>query len=358
MKRDLFLGLLLALPLPVPVNPIFPLAFLAFAIAAFRMRIDGVRLLVLVALIAVCLASSLFSPYASIISLSRAIVSTLFFVFFLFGAGIEDRTAFARGYIYGVRVIACVILVLFVATGAWRAGPQLFLSASLRAWGGAYLPAWPNYLAFGLGVGLLLGLVVARSWLWSTIVAVAAIATTSRTGLLAVLLAIGWLVIQGLSRPRWRVVLLTAGVGLAVLSAAIVVRLAKEVAVSDVVQQRLLRTNDREGIYELGLGIFEAHPVLGVGHVLFEDISGAVDMTFHSSYFDVLIRHGVLGLLLWFAVLWPTRGSFPRWEWWLLFAYFLIANGFNTLLRHPHYALLYAGLYLVRPRAAGIAEGT
>jgi O-antigen ligase len=348
-NSDWLAGLLLSIPLPVPVNPIYPFAFTAFGLALLRMRIPAWRLLAFVLLALVGLASSLGSPFVGVLALPRALLSTIFFAFFLFGFGIESRERFARGYVIGVRALAVAILGVFAVTGVWRKGVLLFLVADNRLWGSAIFPAWPNYLAFGLGMGLLLDVVLFRSWRWGVVVAAAAIATTSRTGMLAVALAAGLVGVGLLKNPRWRLPLIAlVTIALAALWVVILpqVRLFME---SDLVQQRLFRTSDREVIYNFGWNLVARHPVMGVGHVLLEDVFGAPKETFHSAYFDVLVRHGLLGFGLWLALLWPSRGTLSSWSWVTVLGFVLVASAFNTITRHPHYAMLYAGLFLRRP---------
>jgi len=353
---DFWVGMFLGIPIAYPIPQIQPFAISAFALVAWRLRVSQRTVILLGMLMSVSLASSLLSTYFAQISAVRVVTSTVFFAFFLLGYGIDHYGAFLRGFGASTALLGTTIIIAFFALGQYHNPELLFLSAVRRQWGTDIFPAWPNFLAFLLGLGMLVHLVYLRSALGAALTGVAALVTTSRTALLVWAIAGVWLGVRWW-HLRWsRIVAVTivavSGTGLIVVSWDGIRRVAQ----SEVVRHRLLRTSDREAILDFSVGLVHEHPIMGVGHVLLNQDFGAPRSSFHSSYFDILIRHGTIGLLVWLALLIPIgrgRRYGPLWPFLLLF---LIGSAFNTILRHPHLLMCYSALIVLGTRPTATAE--
>lgn len=344
-ERDWWAGFILAFPVAYPDVPFYWLAFLSFGLIVPRIRVGGTLVLAVLGLIALGLLSSAMSPYAPIISTFRALYSVVFYVFLFYGYGIAMPGKFFRGLLTGVTSLAGAVVVLFVLTGQYRHGIGLFIYPALRDWAIHWLPDWPNYLAFLLGLaGILLTVRERHRWPAALCLS-AAILTTSRTGMLAVA-ACG-------AVEAWRMVHTRAGrwiVGAACVAGVLLVgprvyRIARTAAESPIVQQRLIRSDDRTALYRFSLGLVAKSPVFGIGAVLLDSSVGAPIASFHNGYLEQLVRGGGVGFLLWLVVMFPIRiwRRSSRASW-LPIGYFAVAALFNTIYKDPHLFLIYSVL--------------
>ena len=342
---DWWAGFLLGFPVAWPGVPYYWLAFLSFALVLPRIRVRatlafGVCLLMLTGMV-----SSFLSPYAPLIGVFRAFYTVGFYLFLFYGYGIQRPKVFFRGLLSAVTCLAIGVVGLFVVTGQFRHGVDLFIFSDLRDWGRPWLPDWPNYLAFLLGLAGILLTVRERHRAAATLCILAAIATTSRTGMLAAVVCGGiWAWRMMRSRAgRWTLataaVLVVAGVGPKAY------RLISAAAESPLVRQRLLRSDDRADLYRFSLGLVAKNPTLGVGAVLLDERIGAPVASFHNGYLEQLIRGGLVGFLVWLALMFPPRlwraSSRPVW---IPIGYFAVCALFNTIYKDAHLFLIYSVL--------------
>ncbi len=271
---------------------------------------------------------------------------------YLCGTGVRDRWQLGLGYTWIMRAFAVVTVVAFFLLGVYHAGWRLYQEGPVRGWAMGFLPGWPNYFAFFLGVALLMEAFWWKQAFWTLVLIVAIGMTGSRTGLLAVGICGLGLAANGLRsrRARWPLV-----IALAVAGGLILERVGGLVLFAAQHHQlvtRLARANDRMAIYRYAWGIFSTHPTIGIGDIVLNQDFGAPGSAFHNSYLEMLVREGVLGFSMWLFLLFP-RSRWPTMNRrWAFLALFLIAALFNDIFRNPHSILLYAVLFLGSPESA------
>jgi O-antigen ligase len=92
--------------------------------------------------------------------------------------------------------------------------------------------------------------------------------------------------------------------------------------------------NERTELWADGLHAFQQAPVLGVGTDMYRSVS-ALDKVAHNTYISVLVEEGLVGLVLFVAILWVVYRQvrrLPRWDrnFWLT-TLIVLAIGASTL---------------------------
>jgi O-antigen ligase len=92
--------------------------------------------------------------------------------------------------------------------------------------------------------------------------------------------------------------------------------------------------NERTELWADGLHAFQQAPVLGVGTDMYRSVSG-LDKVAHNTYISVLVEEGLIGLVLFVAILWIVVRQvrrLPRWDrnFWLA-TLIVLAIGASTL---------------------------
>ncbi len=92
--------------------------------------------------------------------------------------------------------------------------------------------------------------------------------------------------------------------------------------------------NERTELWADGLHAFQQAPVLGVGTDMYRSVSG-LDKVAHNTYISVLVEEGLVGLVLFVAILWIVYRQvrrLPRWDrnFWLT-TLIVLAIGASTL---------------------------
>jgi O-antigen ligase len=92
--------------------------------------------------------------------------------------------------------------------------------------------------------------------------------------------------------------------------------------------------NERTELWADGLHAFQQAPVLGVGTDMYRSVSG-LDKVAHNTYISVLVEEGLVGLVLFVAILWIVYRQvrrLPRWDrnFWLT-TLIVLAVGASTL---------------------------
>lgn len=349
------MGLLVGLPIPYPVLPIYPLAFLVCAIGIARSnpRVETwffVTFTIISSAFAMVLSPG--GAGGSVFLHARPYYLVAVFLFFLFGSGLRRFDSFAKGFVTTSAVIAFAIFGIFVSERIWRHGALLFVIPDLRMWGAAYFPDWPNFLAASLTVAAL--------WAWfllgwrsfAVVTMLGAILTTSRTALLGLLIALLVDVITRLKRPRAFVV----AVVLVAVTGAWVFEYVSALPEAIYIRNRLLKSQDRELVVFAAVEIFKANPVTGIGPVALDESSGIPASSIHNSYLDILVRFGMLGFLPWLFLLRPPLGGDKRafLAFGAAFLFFMVAALFNNIFKHPHLLLLFSAMLEAFHRRVGV----
>ncbi len=341
-------GVLLGLPVSYPDVPYYWAAFAVMVIALFTTPLDrlnrspGLALCVL-ALCGVATLSNLLSPYAYVREPARFLTSSVFYLFFMVGLLAWDRAReLMAGLAAAILLQALAVLALSVVKFRWSVGVLNWTVPELRLWGSPWFPDWPNFYAILLSTGFLLFLLHYRRWLPAGICMAAGILTTSRSVYLALAIGIAWLALSG---RGLRGVLRAVGVAaITVLAAMALVRvLAGADGLGELIE-RMSVLSDREEIWASSLRLFTHNPWLGLGGVtLDESVGHTGHASFHNSFAEVLVRHGVIGFALYLALLsiYATRVRAGHAGCAVLLFYLLTALFQNTL-RHPHFFMMFS----------------
>lgn len=341
-----WLGFLLGLPFSYPAPPLYWLGFVCLTAGLVRgvaspTPTDMLRGLFVGLLIAMALLSNIVGLLRANLDAVRVLTTSFFFLFFLFGPTVRYRRSLLDGFVQCMLLVAVLVITAAVALRIDEQGPLLFSVPELRLWGSPYFPDWPNYLAFLLSLAFMLNVLLFHRNVAAGVQLIAALLTTSRTPLisLALMFAAGALLV-GRSSPVKTIATVCALVAaLGYLSGAFEFE-------GDLVQ-RLFVFEDREDIYTFGLDMLSTSPLLGYGAVLLDKSVGFDGQpSFHNSYLDIALRHGLVALLLFIYLLIPPgrnlRVGGIRFAAVLLL--FLIGSLFQNFLKHPHIILLYATL--------------
>lgn len=353
------LGALLGLPFSYPTVPYYWAAFAVFGAALLvtpfeRFKAQPRMLLAVGGLCMAAVASNLLSPYAYVREPARFLVTSSFYVFFLFGVLARDREREVLAGLSGaILVQALALLAASLQHFHWDRGLENWALAELRLWGQGLFPDWPNFYAILLSVGFLLFLLHYRRPLPAAVCMLAALLTTSRVPLVALAMGVGWLVVFG---ARRRHVLRVAVVALlaAPLAIALTVLFTGSEHLDDFIV-RMTLMSDRAEIWRSSLSLFLAHPWLGIGGVMLDQSVGHRGYaSFHNSYLEVLVRHGLAGFVLY---LWLLFALVPRMRpahaGSAIVAFLLITALFQNTLRHPHFFMMYSFLAVAALRKGG-----
>jgi hypothetical protein len=344
LSRDSLAGLLLGIPVALPSGPLYWFAFLSIVILV-RPRAKKIPIeVILILLIVMCLgiASSLFAPRPELIVLSRAILSVASLGLFVYGFFVEDFKKFLNGFLLPTNILALAVPVMFLVSGIFLKGSNVFVVPNFRLWGASYFPDWPNFIALVFCLGFMLQLVLIKRPTWALINLLAAVLTTSRIVFLAIFL----LLIVWTFRSSVRLVYV-AGLVLAIGASSGLYSVVDTLSVN--LAERLTRTADREAIYNVATALAESEPILGFGSVLFDKSLAAIRHdSFHSFYLDLLIRFGAPVLILFtilllgfdWRVAWRSRIFLP------VALLILLGSFLQNYLRHPHFFLFYSAWIL------------
>lgn len=340
-------GFVLGFPVAYPSVPYYMLAFAVFfsVLVYFRKRMDSTILIAALLLMTIAIVSNLRGLQYYDIGLWRILFTTAFFIFFFFGQLVPASDRVISGFTAATTTMSVAVIVAAFILQPWSAGLLMFSVPQFRLWGSDYFPDWPNFLAFMLSVGFLLNAMVYRRAGFAALNIVAALLTTSRTPMIAVAIYLiaEFLRPGGSGMKRF----LMASLGILLLVAIAVVAQYLPVELID----RLTLVADREDVYGYAFELFEQSPLIGNGSVLLDSSVGHQGQaSFHNSYLDLLVRHGVLGLAVFFVLIFPRRTLDPRFSgsYWAIVAFFFIGALFQNFFRHPHLLMIYASLIATR----------
>ncbi|HIJ94488.1 MAG TPA: O-antigen ligase family protein [Desulfuromonadales bacterium] len=338
-------GLLLGIPIAIPDTPFYVLSYVAFFLVLLRNVHSKISIYSFLLVLGAMLAS-LFSNLASIgkfeVQSSRMVFTTLFFVFFSFGWFVPNRAVLVRGFTSMCNLFSLAVIGAALAIRPWTGGGLLMFSMpEYRLWGFEIFPDWPNYLAFMLSIGFLINSSLYKRPFWALSTLLAALLTTSRTPLIA--LGIYTVVSIYMVRNRTFKIIFAITIVTTILGIGLVIGdyISKE---SDFVL-RLLVFSDRIDIYGYALELISKSPIFGMGSVLFDESVGHQGFaSYHNSYLDIFVRHGIVGLVFFLLLIWPIRSlkdHLPPAYWSIIF-FFVIGSFFQNFFKHPHFIMLYS----------------
>ncbi len=336
-QHSLIIGLLLSFPVSYPAPPSYIVSFVIFlsVLVYFKEYKPSHTTYFVFAAIAAAIISNTFATNFEQISFTRSLYTSFYFSFLLFGAMVPFKDLALRGVAMGCNIVALLVIIAAIYLGLWQHGLLLFSVPEYRLWGADLFPDWPNFLAFFIGLGMLLNYLLYRQPLWTGICFVAGVLTTSRTPFIAAGL-IGIHAFLQLKDRRVQVRLAIAGFG----SMAAVFILLK-----DLLRERLLVVSDREEIYQFALNMFLQNPISGHGSILLDSSVGHYGhASFHNSYLDIMVRHGIIGLSTFLVLIYPigifknkdTKKYIP------IVLFFLVGSFFQNFFKHPHIIMIYS----------------
>ncbi len=342
-----FIGFILGCPVAVPTPPMYVLAFLALLLAAGRSHVPlsrgGLfRGALVILLIFLAILSNLIGLFYRNIDSLRIFYTSFFFILFFFSGCIADKRALLRGFCAAMMIWAVLIIVMAGVMHVFDNGILLFVVPEFRLWGAGIFPDWPNYMAFMLALAFMLNATLFGRPVQAVVLLIAALLTTSRTPLIAVVLLMFAKMALYFKRPRLKYAIPTVVIVILVLVG--LVSMMGAIKLDQDFVERMLVFEDRDEIYSFAINLVRQSPWVGYGSIL---LDGSVGFTghpsFHNSYLDVVVRHGVPALLVFILLLVPPRRSFCVGG--IYFAsillFFLLGSIFQNFLKHPHIMMLY-----------------
>lgn len=349
-RVSLSCGALTAIPIAYPVEPFYWFAILPSVLLLLAARIPTERLILLLAFIIIGIASTLLTNSQNHVSLVRAVPILLATVIVLAGYGVSDRMQFVRAYCVTMAIWAVLVVFAWLSLGISAHGWRAFVYPELRLWGSAWFPDWPNFLAFGMGLAAILAACTLRMHVLSSLCLVGALLTTSRMAVLALaLVGLHW--VSCLLQRRRGPATLFAGsclVAVVILANWSEVRLLWHqfnALLDSGLLARLVKFGDRAQIWSVSADFIARNPLLGIGALPLDEHIGLPSSSIHNSYLDVLVRTGILGLIAWLMLFFPSARSIAANKSLVYaFAFFALSAFFNNVLKHPHYMLVYGVL--------------
>lgn len=263
-------------------------------------------------------------------------------LFFILAFKFElDFLKFASWFSRVTVLFAIGIILAFFLTGTYS-GWTLF---SDRLWGADLFPGWPNGLSVPLGFALWGVLqkdwIKKKKYLASTIISIALFLTTSRGSMLiAIALWLWHFYTFGLLKQipailRVVFIVLVIGLSISLLSGYM----------DDNFMLSLTRTHDRESITNDSLSLIELSPIFGYGGRTLEQIDPIVsiplgiysDTHTHNMVLEIAIRHGVVGLILFVALLVSLLSKVKGSDQWVILICFLLLGLTQDFVRNFDY---------------------
>lgn len=333
-------GFCLAIPISYPSVPFYWLAFAVFLSSLFYLfiEVNVARLAIVLITIAVVVVSNIL-PGAYPVAVRQIIGTLLFPLFVYFGWAIPAPLYVIRGFFFACVLWSVLVLIAFLVLAPYGEGLLLFSVPEYRLWGEGYFPDWPNYFSFVLALGFLVGKVLLNKSALSLICLVAALLTTSRTPLIALFLAV--LYLYSLMPKR---ILVPVSLVSVVLVFIFLVFLFSNWHSEFV--QRLTLFSDRWAVFSSAIDLFWESPVFGNGSVLLdESVGNTAAASFHNFYLDILVRHGLVGLVVYMLLLLPNPAGIRDKQLApiiMIILFFLVGSLFQNYLRHPHLVMMYS----------------
>lgn len=357
-NKNFYGGLLLAIPFAYPRAPYYILSFVVFimSINDIPWKNKSKDIYIILTMIVWTIFCSLLSPYSEHIELIRVIGSGFFYILILYYSSISDIESFYEGFLFVVRITCVYIIVVFFLSGQ-QFNIELFYTWDYdstlaseeftgRMWGRRFIYDWPNFLAFLLGLGLLLEYAINKRYIWLLIITFSILLTTSRTGLLAIIFV--FILITWPEKIKNNLIKYSIVIALFTLLAQIFlvgdVNIFNTASVSNkALEERLTRTGDREGLFLYAFNIFMENPVFGIGSILFDiNTVGSIIESFHNTYLEMLVRYGIFGLIFWLLIIKPDiYKMISNRTYLIIILYFFTSALFNNIFKHPHLYMLY-----------------
>ena len=330
-------GLLLAFPMAYPAIPYYVLSFIVFIsmLLYFPSIKDLSRIYTIVLAIAIAILSNIVSPRNGQLDLFRSLYTSFYFAFFVFGILVPRKEDLLRGFLFGVNIISVLVLFFAFKFNIFQYGMNLLSVPEYRLWGVDIFPDWPNFLALFLTAGFLLNICLFRRPMLGAINLFAAFLTTSRTPFLALAVLAVWLFFRLRTAAKISLLVVTAIALIGLFS----------LRGNGNLMERLLLVSDRQEIYGYALQLFMESPILGAGSILMDKSVGHLGFaSYHNSYLDILVRHGVVGFALFIALIYPRQlfrsdrglNMIP------VILIFLLGSFLQNFLKHPHLLMMYS----------------
>jgi len=299
---DWTLGALSAVPFAYPKEPFYWIILSIFFLGLCRFRVLRKDLQNLLLILLLILLVSLVNFFNGVYVVS--IYATYLSLFLLlFRYIVENHEEYFLGFAFVTSIYAFATFAAFFVLRPYTNGLLMFINSEYRMWAEGYLIEWPNVFSAFLVIGAFIHFVFQNTKLASLHFA-AAILTTSRTALLALIVLAFFYLHKGQSKVKYIYAILV----ISIFIATYIFFNSDDMFVSFIFD-RLIKTGDRGEIYtKLIESSFNS--LSGIGNVPFNDIDDMFD-SYHSSYLKVLTRYGVLGLVLYTAITYP-KGFFKH----------------------------------------------
>lgn len=345
-------GLLLGLAIAYPTQPFYIFAFIAFLISSPHLKLklntyNAIYVTAVLLCIIFSLLSNLFSDYKDQIEISSLIMSSLFYLFFLFGFMIDEPLKVIKGYSVAMTVISIYLIFLFFIFAPFKFGLLMFIVPHLRMWAEGYVGDWPNFIAFGLSLSFLINWLILKKKGLAVVNLVAAIITTSRIPILAVVLLV---LLYLLKKPKqfflWSSIILL----LILISLTIILNINFTVEELDQYVLRLTKSGDREILFDYMFEkLYLENIFFGIGSVKMSSFNlDFSSSSFHNSYLEIMVRFGTVTLLPYLILILPfnlyslkRKSLYVNKNHLFFLSFFLICAFFQNIFKHPHYLMLY-----------------
>lgn len=299
---DWALGFLLAIPFAYPKEPFYWIAIIIFVLGLYRFRLPKKDQKNVILVLALILLVALVNILNSIYTLS-VFGTYLALTLLLFRYIVKDSDDFLYGFSFVTTIYAFATFIMFILLKPYNNGLLMFINSDYRMWAEGYLIEWPNVFCAFLVLGGFIHVLynnLKLAYLHFT----AAVLTTSRTALLAILV----LAIYSLSKSKSKMKYIYILLILTLLSSVYLMFNQDDTFVSFIFD-RLIKTSDRGEIYNILFETFIDN-IFGIGNVPFEQIDDMYE-SYHSSYLKVLSRYGIIGFLIYVGITCP-KGLFKE----------------------------------------------
>lgn len=355
-NKSYFVGLLIGIPIAFPSVPFYLFSFLAFFLSVNTTKLRSTYEVGYVMAIAIVIVltwiSNALSPYIGFIEPMNWVTSSVVFLFFSIGLMITEPRNVIKGFCHSMSVISVILIVAFIILHPYEHGVLMFVYPMFRMWGEGYLPDWPNFIAFGLSLSFLLSYLVTRNKKIAMLNLVAAILTTSRIPILALMLLIG---MRFVKRPIMAVAIGVIVVLLFFGLIQVMELMNYEIPEINQLIDRLGKTKDRENLFSYMFDeLFLNNPLTGIGSVKMTIFNlNFNSSSYHNSYLEILVRYGSLTMIPYLFLIYPRNildfkndMIKSNYSYLVIASFVLFTAFFQNILKHPHYLMMYSVIIL------------
>ncbi|GBF12463.1 O-antigen ligase [Tepidibacillus sp. HK-1] len=263
-----------------------------------------------------------------------------------------DLKKFERWFFRFCILLSSIIIILFIVSGQYMNISNIYTSG--RLWANNYIPGWPNGTSIPLLFGLWLSIKENKSKVYSLLIIIALVLTTSRGALLGIVAIISYYAFKAMrkNKSKWIFVFIPVTVAGLIFWNDIIISIFQLVPS---LEYRMSVTYDRQDIIYTTMQYISNRPFLGFGGNSLDqviDIYGNVSQYgikwshTHNWILDMTLRYGFIGLILFSGFMISILLKIKDKDKQFMFLLMLVLSLFQIYMRN--FAILFLMVYLTK----------